>query len=104
MPTFHVPLKPRPGCLWKKEGLLASESWGAHSVSTSPWKGLPGPQDTPFIPPAGEPWLHRGAHPGVETLRNTGEGVRIRESPGVTPEEAPLPREAWEGAKAWNRR
>lgn len=36
MPTIHVPLKPRPGCLWKKKGLLGSESWGAHSVRTRP--------------------------------------------------------------------
>ena len=51
MPTLHVPLKPRPGCLWKKKGLLGSGSWGARSVSTSPWEGLPGPQDTPLHPP-----------------------------------------------------
>ena len=48
--------------------------------------------------------MHRGAHPGVETLRITGEGVRIRERTGIRPEEAPLPQEAWEGAKGWNRR
>lgn len=40
----------------------------------------------------------------METLRITGEGVRIRERTGIRPEEAPLPQEAWEGAKGWNRR
>lgn len=92
MPTLHVPLKPRPGCLWKKEGPLGSESQGAHSVSTSPLGGAPwATGHSPSSRLQGNPWLHRGAHPGVETLRITGEGVQIQERPGIKPEEAPLP-------------
>lgn len=100
MPTLPCPLEAQARVSVEEgKDFTTSESWGAHSVSTSPWKRLPGPWGlAPSSHLLGNPGLHRGAHPGWWRPETHWEGVRIRR-PGVAPGGS-IALEAWEVPRA----
>lgn len=84
--------KPRPGYLWKKEGLLASESLGSTQCQHQPLEGAPEDHRTPLHPTcrgtlvaqrsppwSGDPETHWGgcANPR-ETRRHTRGSIALR--------------------------